>query len=53
MLQKKPINPPQHVYPTDPWRIVEKKFYPRYLSQTETIFSQRRVTLRAFQIFLK
>jgi alpha,alpha-trehalose phosphorylase len=39
MLQKKPINPPQHVYPTDPWRIVEKQFYPRYLSQSETIFS--------------
>jgi alpha,alpha-trehalose phosphorylase len=39
MLQKKPINPPQHVYPVDPWRIVEKKFYPRYLSQTETVFS--------------
>jgi alpha,alpha-trehalose phosphorylase len=39
MLQKKPINPPQHVYPIDPWRIVEKQFYPRYLSQSETIFS--------------
>jgi alpha,alpha-trehalose phosphorylase len=39
MLQKKPINPPPHVYPTDPWRIIEKQFYPHFLSQSETIFS--------------
>jgi len=39
MLQKKPLNPPHHVYPTEPWRIVEKQFYPRFLSQSETIFS--------------
>jgi alpha,alpha-trehalose phosphorylase len=39
MLQKKPINLPQHIYPTEPWRIVEKQFYPRFLSQTETIFA--------------
>ncbi len=39
MLQKKPVNPPRHVYPIEPWRIVEKQFYPRFLSQSETIFS--------------
>jgi alpha,alpha-trehalose phosphorylase len=39
MLQRKPLNPPQHIYPLDPWRIVEKQFYPRFLAQTETIFS--------------
>jgi alpha,alpha-trehalose phosphorylase len=39
MLQKKLINPPPHIYPVDPWRIVEKQFYPPFLSQTETIFS--------------
>lgn len=39
MLQRKPLNPPQHVYPVDPWRIVEKQFYPRFLSGTESIFS--------------
>lgn len=31
--------PPEHVYPIDEWRIVEKRFYPRFLPQTETIFS--------------
>ena len=39
MLQRKPINPPSHIYPTEPWRIVEKQFYPQLLSQSETIFS--------------
>ncbi len=39
MLQKKPVNPPKHIYPIEPWRIVEKQFYPRFLSQSETIFS--------------
>jgi alpha,alpha-trehalose phosphorylase len=39
VLQRQPLNPPQHVYPIDPWRIVEKKFYPRFLEQGETIFT--------------
>lgn len=39
MLQKKPVNPPHHIYPPEPWRIVEKQFYPGFLSQCETIFS--------------
>jgi alpha,alpha-trehalose phosphorylase len=39
MLQRKPLNLPQDIYPIDPWRIVEKKFYPRFLGHTETIFS--------------
>jgi alpha,alpha-trehalose phosphorylase len=39
MLQRKPFNLPRHVYPVDPWRIVEKKFYPRLLEQAETIFA--------------
>lgn len=39
MLQRQPLNPPQHIYPVDPWRIVEKQFYPRMLAQTESIFS--------------
>ncbi len=33
------IIPPEHVYPVDEWRIVEKRFYPRFLAQTETIFA--------------
>jgi alpha,alpha-trehalose phosphorylase len=39
VLQRKPVNLPRHVYPIDPWRIVEKEFYPRFLEQTETIFT--------------
>jgi alpha,alpha-trehalose phosphorylase len=39
MLQRKPLNPPQHIYPLVSWRIVEKQFYPHFLAQTETIFS--------------
>jgi alpha,alpha-trehalose phosphorylase len=39
MLKRQPVNPPQDIYPVDPWRIVEKQFYPRFLAQTESIFS--------------
>jgi alpha,alpha-trehalose phosphorylase len=39
VLRRKPLNLPQHVYPIDPWRIVEKQFYPRFLEQAETIFT--------------
>ena len=39
MLQREPINPPKHVYPPDPWRWVEKQFYPHFLAQMETLFS--------------
>jgi alpha,alpha-trehalose phosphorylase len=39
MLQRQAVNLPQDIYPVDPWRIVEKQFYPRFLAQTETIFT--------------
>jgi alpha,alpha-trehalose phosphorylase len=39
VLQRKPLNLPRHVYPVDPWRIVEKQFFPRFLEQSETIFT--------------
>ena len=39
MLKCKHLSLPQSIYPIDPWRIVEKDFYPRFLAQTETIFS--------------
>ena len=39
MLQRKPLNLPHHIYPIDPWRIVEKEFYSRFLEQAETIFT--------------
>ncbi len=30
---------PSYVYPSDEWRLVEKRFYPRLLAQTETLFA--------------
>ncbi|GAA6619511.1 glycoside hydrolase family 65 protein [Scytonema sp. NUACC26] len=39
MLQCKPVNPPRYIYPPEPWRWVEKQFYPRFLEQMETLFS--------------
>ncbi len=39
MLHRKPIHPPKRIYPHDPWRWVETKFYPDCLAQMETLFS--------------
>jgi alpha,alpha-trehalose phosphorylase len=39
MIKRRPVLPPQYVYPPDDWRIVEKRFYPRFMAQTETIFA--------------
>ena len=30
---------PSYVYPSDEWRLVENRFYPRLLAQTETLFA--------------
>ena len=35
MIYRKGVKRPEHVYPADPWRLVEKRFYPRLLPQTE------------------
>lgn len=39
MLHRKALHFPKHIYPVDPWRIVEKRFEPRFLQESETIFS--------------
>jgi alpha,alpha-trehalose phosphorylase len=31
--------PPEDVYPVEPWRLVERRFFPRFLPQTETFFA--------------
>ncbi len=31
--------PPEDVYCTEPWRLVEQQFYPRFMAQTEAIFA--------------
>lgn len=39
MLQRKPVTLPSTIYPIDQWRIVEKRFTPDLLQETETIFT--------------
>lgn len=39
MLQREVETLPTHVYPPDPWRLVEQKFNPKRLPQMETLFA--------------
>jgi len=39
MLQHKTRTAPEYIYPVDEWRVVEKRFAPRFIEQTETIFA--------------
>jgi alpha,alpha-trehalose phosphorylase len=39
MIRREIRIPPDYVYPADDWRLIEKRFYPRLLAQTETLFS--------------
>jgi hypothetical protein len=39
MLHREPKTAPEYIYPVDEWRIIEKRFAPRYLEQSETIFT--------------
>jgi alpha,alpha-trehalose phosphorylase len=39
MLEKKILTPPEHIYPIDDWRIVEKKYSKKFLAQNETLFA--------------
>jgi alpha,alpha-trehalose phosphorylase len=39
MIRHEIVRPPEFVYPIDEWKMVETRFYPRYLPQAETIFS--------------
>ncbi|WP_455382441.1 glycoside hydrolase family 65 protein [Salinispira pacifica] len=39
MLQRKPINLPETIYPVHPWKIIERRYHPQYVQQTESIFS--------------
>jgi len=33
MLEKEILTPPEHIYPIDDWRIVEKKYSKKFLAQ--------------------
>ena len=39
MIHRERLKRPQYVYPADPWRMVETRFYPKFLAQAETFFS--------------
>jgi alpha,alpha-trehalose phosphorylase len=39
VLHGVPIERPGYVYPPEPWRLVERRFYPRLLGQSETLFA--------------
>jgi alpha,alpha-trehalose phosphorylase len=39
MLHRERVKLPRYVYPPEEWRIVEKRFYPRLLEGTESIFA--------------
>jgi alpha,alpha-trehalose phosphorylase len=39
MIHRERLERPTSVYPIDPWRIVEKRFYPDHLAQNESIFA--------------
>jgi alpha,alpha-trehalose phosphorylase len=39
MLQRDIRIPPEYVYPTHDWKVIEKRFYPPFLAQAETVFS--------------
>ena len=39
MIHRERLKWPEHIYPADEWRLVEKQFNPGYLGQMETFFA--------------
>jgi alpha,alpha-trehalose phosphorylase len=39
MIHRERLNRPKYVYPNDEWRLVEKRFHPDLIPQTETFFA--------------
>ncbi|RJR46011.1 MAG: HAD family hydrolase [Desulfobacteraceae bacterium] len=39
MLHREPRIAPEYLYPVDEWRVIERRFAPQYLEQSETIFT--------------
>ncbi len=39
MLKRTPVLPPEHIFPTDEWRIIESRFSDTYFEQCETVFA--------------
>jgi alpha,alpha-trehalose phosphorylase len=39
MIKRESLLPPEHIYPIDDWKLIEKRFDKRFLAQNETFFS--------------
>jgi len=39
MMHRERLKWPEHIYPADEWKLVEKRFNPGFLGQTETFFA--------------
>jgi alpha,alpha-trehalose phosphorylase len=39
MLKREIVTPPEHIYPPDPWRIVERRYPSRHRDRAETVFA--------------
>jgi alpha,alpha-trehalose phosphorylase len=39
MLHHERLRPPAHDYPADEWHLIEKRFYPEFLAQMETVLA--------------
>ena len=39
MLHHERLRPPSHDYPADEWNLIEKRFHPEFLAQSETILA--------------
>jgi alpha,alpha-trehalose phosphorylase len=39
MIHGERLKRPDYIYPADEWRMVENRFYPKFLAQSETFFS--------------
>ncbi|TYO95845.1 alpha,alpha-trehalose phosphorylase [Geothermobacter ehrlichii] len=39
MIRHETLNPPQHLYPINEWKIIETAYYEPFLAQTETLFA--------------
>jgi alpha,alpha-trehalose phosphorylase len=39
MIYRERVQYPEYVYPPDEWRMVERRFYPKFLAQMESIFT--------------
>lgn len=39
MIKKEVLLPPVHIYPIDDWKLIEKKYDPKFLAQNETMFA--------------